>query len=280
MKICIVSPHLDDAILSCGILMQRLRAAGHEVLALNIFTAGANAETRRKEELNAEAKIGATPFFLDELDAPDRNPLYKSEVKLFFGDFKDVPEEFIAKVTKRVSDFFTAHKIDEAYFPLAAGTHIDHRITHAVGRRIKDIPVKFYEDRPYIIWPGVLLGRMNGIGSDAVLPQVTEQEMIDMLPSYYYLKYFVPEGIFRKECLPLYFAALKRPSAPKLKSTSESLDPGTPVELRTLYDSLALYTSQMNHIYSDYDNFIHDNLAYEWFNSGKKAYVERYWKLV
>jgi len=277
MKICIVSPHLDDAILSCGILMQRRRTAGDEVIALNIFTAGTNAEIRRKEEQNAEAKLGATPYFLDELDAPDRNPLYKSEVKLFHGDFKDVPEEFIAKVTKRVSDFFTAHKIDEAYFPLAAGTHIDHRIAHAVGRRIKDIPVRFYEDRPYIIWPGVLLGRMNGIGSDAILPQVTEQMMIDLLPSYYYLKYFVPEGIFRKESLPLYFAALKRPDAPTLKSSSETLAPATPEELRTLYDSLALYTSQMKSIYSGYENFIHDNMSYEKFNSGREVYAERYW---
>src|ERR1700761_1290077 len=98
MKICIVSPHLDDAVLSCGVLMQRRKAAGDEVLSLNIFTAGTNAANRRKEDERAEKEIGAQTFFLNELDAPDRNPLYKSDIKLFFGPLEDVPETYIDKV--------------------------------------------------------------------------------------------------------------------------------------------------------------------------------------
>jgi LmbE family N-acetylglucosaminyl deacetylase len=278
MKICIVSPHLDDAILSCGILMQRRKAAGDDILSLNIFNAGTNAENRRKEDLNAEKKIGAQTFFLDELDAPDRNPLYKSDIKLFFGPLEDVPETGIAKIEKRVSEFFSAHKIDLAYFPLAAGTHIDHRIAHTVGRRIKNIPVKFYEDRPYILWPGVLQGRMNQIGSDAVLPPVTEQMMRETLHSYHYLKHFVPEGAYQKECLPLYFAALKQQSAKTLKSKAETLV-ATEAEVNNLYDSLALYESQMPLIYPDRDTFIKDSLSYERTNSGKGIYAERFWTL-
>jgi LmbE family N-acetylglucosaminyl deacetylase len=276
MKICIVSPHLDDAILSCGILMQRRKAAGDEVISLNIFTAGTNAENRHREDRLAEKEIGAQTFFLDELDAPDRNPLYKSDIKLFFGVLEDIPETYIANVEKRVRDFFSTHKIDIAYFPLAAGTHIDHRIAHTVGMRIKNIPVKFYEDRPYILWPGVLQGRMNQLGSDAVLPPVTEQMMRETLHSYYYLKHFVPEGAYQEECLPLYFSALRQPSSKTLKSASETFV-ATADEVAGLYDSLARYESQMPFIYPDRDTFIKDNLSYERANSGKDVYAERFW---
>ena len=276
MSICIVSPHLDDAILSCGILMQRHKAAGDEVLSLNIFTAGTNAENRRMEELLAEKEIGAQAFFLDELDAPDRSPLYKSDIKLFFGALEDISEQYIAKLEKRVRDFFTEHKIDIAYFPLAAGTHIDHRIAHAFGQRIKDIPVKFYEDRPYILWPGILQGRMNQLGSDAVLPHITEQMMRDTLHSYHYLKHFVPEGDYQRECLPLYFAMVKQTSASTLKSKSETLV-ATEAEIKKLYESLSRYESQMKYIYPDYATFMKDNLNYEQANSGQNIYAERFW---
>jgi hypothetical protein len=274
MKICIVSPHLDDAILSCGILMQRRKALGDEILSLNIFTAGANAENRQKEDRLAAEKIGAQPFFLDELDAPDRNPLYKSTVKIFFGPLSDIPESYIEKVEKSVSLFFSAHKIDLAYFPLAAGTHIDHRITYAIGSRIKNTPVKFYEDRPYILWQGILQGRMNEIGSDAALPEITERMMQDSLHSHHFLT--DPEGIYRDGELSHYFPSLKQKSTKALKSKSETLV-ATADEVSKLYDCLVLYESQMKYLYPSYDAFVKDNLAYEQANAGKAVYAERFW---
>ena len=277
MKICIVSPHLDDAILSCGILMQRHKALSDEIVSLNIFTAGINAENRQKEDRRAAEEIGARPFFLDELDAPDRNPLYRSAINIFFGSLDDVPEQYIAKIESIISNFFSTHKIDIAYFPLAAGTHIDHRIAFTAGLRIKNTPVKFYEDRPYILWPGILQGRMNQIGSDAVLPQVTERMMRETLHSYHYLS--ATEGMYPKECPPLYISALRQKSAKTMKAKSETLV-ATEEEVKKLYDCLALYESQMKYIYPDYNTFIKDNLAYERENSGKGVYAERYWTFV
>jgi LmbE family N-acetylglucosaminyl deacetylase len=241
MRICIVSPHLDDAILSCGVMMQRRAAAGDKVFALNIFTAGTNAADRRKEEIAAQAGLGAEPHFLDELDAPDRDP-------------------------------------NLAVFPLGAGGHIDHRTAFEAGRLITGMPVRFYEDRPYILWPGVLQGRMNQIGSDAALPAVTPQGMKDSLTSYHYLKHFVPEGDYQRETLPLYYAAATQKSAGTLKAKSDELT-ATEKELKTLYEALARYTSQMHLIYSSFDNFIHDSLLHEKARTGKSAYIERCWKL-
>lgn len=278
MKICIVSPHLDDALLSCGILMQRQVAESNDVFVLNIFTAGTNAANRRMEEQNAIGKAGAQPFFLDELDAPDRNPVYWANEKLFFGALEDVPASYIAKVEGRLRDFFVEHKIDIAYFPLGAGNHIDHRITFAAGQRIKDTVVRFYEDRPYILWPGVLQGRMNRIGSNAVLPTITEDMMRASLGGYHYLKHFVPEGAYQEECLPLYFQELNQQSSKALHAASETLV-ATEAELRHLYDCLAMYESQMGFIYPDYETFIKDSMAYEKANSGQDIYAERSWSL-
>lgn len=276
MKICIVSPHLDDALLSCGIRMQREIAQSNDILVLNIFTAGTNAANRRVEEENAIGKAGAQPFFLDELDAPDRDPQYWSNTKLFFGALEDIPEAYISKVEARLNDFFAEHKIDVAYFPLGAGNHIDHRIAFKIGMRTKHIPVKFYEDRPYILWPGVLHGRMNQIGSDAVLSPVTEHMMRDSLGDYHYLKHFVPEGEYQENCLPLYFQALNQKSSNVLKSDSETLV-ATEDELRHLYDCLSLYESQMKLIYKDYESFVKDSLRSEQVHSGREIYAERSW---
>jgi LmbE family N-acetylglucosaminyl deacetylase len=278
MRICIVSPHLDDAILSCGILIQRRVAAGDAVLSLNIFSAGTNSENRKKEDQRAQGEIGASAYFLDELDAPDRDPQYKSLVKLFFGKLDASHEAYIDKVAGRVDGFLQKNKVDMAWFPLAAGTHIDHRIAHEIGRRIRTIPVRFYEDRPYILWPGVLQGRMNQIGSDAPLPKVTDKMMRDTLHSYHYLKFFVPEGSYQQETLPLYIAAATQQSSNTLKAKMESLT-ATEQELEKLYKSLAMYDSQMPLIYSSYDNFVADSLAHEKWMSGKAAYIEKSWTL-
>lgn len=278
MNICIVSPHIDDALLSCGILMQRHLAAGDTVYVLNIFSAGTNSENRQKEEKQAQAKIGVKPFFLDELDAPDRSDEYKELQSLFFGPLRDAHAPFIEKIVQRITAFFAEHKIDRAFFPLAAGTHIDHRLAHEAGRRIAGIPVRFYEDRPYILWPGVLQGRMNQIGSDAALPKVTRDDMLKSVGDYHYLRAFMPPGAYRDAVLPLYFANLESPSSKKLKATPETLT-ATPEEIKTLYDCLHAYESQTPHIYGDYDTFVRDSLAYEKANSGAAAYIERSWKL-
>lgn len=274
MKICIVSPHIDDAVLSCGIFIQRRVAAGDEILVVDIFTKGKNDTRRAAEEKEAMARIGATGYILDEFDAPDRDARYKSTKELFLGDMKDVPETFLAHVTQRLEVFFKEHGIELAVFPLAAGTHIDHRIAHEAGRRIKSVPVKYYEDRPYILWPGILQGRMNEIGSDAVLPRVSREQMEGALGDYYYLTHFVPADR-RHETLPMYLAALDVASIGKLKATSETLV-ATENELKAMYHSLAAYESQMVSIYPDYDTFIRDSFSYEKV-AGHDAYTERSW---
>lgn len=277
MRLCIVSPHLDDAILSCGVLMQRSRARSDEVLSLGVFTAGTLSEARKREDRLAMAKIGAVPFHLDELDAPDRDPTFRDLRALFFAAL-DPEDECITRIGRRVQEFLSDYRIDIVYFPLGVGTHIDHRITHEVGRRIRGIAVRFYEDRPYALWPGVLQGRMNQLGADVDLPRVTARMMVDAISSYHYLRYFMPAGEHREATLPLYTAAATGTSTRTLPARSEALQ-ATADELRTLYGSLRLYASQMDSIYPDCDTFVGDVLRSERTLSGWAGYVERTWTL-
>lgn len=279
MNICIVSPHIDDAILSCGIRIQRSVAAGDKVFILDIFCDGTNGENRQKEELEAAARIGAEAHFLHELDAPDRDPRYIPQKELFLGSLEHVPPAYIAHIRQRLEAFFADHRIDIAYFPLGAGTHIDHRITFEAGRQIKTLPLRFYEDRPYILWPGILQARMRSLGIKATLPDISRDDMRDAVPGVYYLTHFMPEGRHRDESLPLYLDQLNASAAVSIEARSEALL-ATDLECQKTYHALAAYTSQMPLIYPDQNIFMRDSLQYERRMSGTAAYTERCWELL
>lgn len=274
MKLCIVSPHLDDALLSCGVLIQRRRALGDEVLILNVFTAGARAAERRAEDVRATARLGADAEYLGELDAPDRDAAFQSVQALVFGALD--AGELVDRIERGVREVLAAHAIDVAYFPLAVGTHIDHRVAHAVGRRIDDRAARFYEDRPYVLWPGALQARMRELGVDAGLPEVSPEAMAAAVDDYAYLEYFLPRAL-RAELLPMYLRGLA-PTRPGVAARCEALT-ATADELHTMYSALAGYTSQMPRIYPDEPTFMRDSLRHEEARTGERAYVERAWAL-
>jgi LmbE family N-acetylglucosaminyl deacetylase len=279
MKICIISPHLDDAILSCGIMMQRAVAKGDALFVYNIFTKGHNSENRKNEEHAAMAYFGAKVFFADELDAPDRDARYQSDIALFWGDLKDVPESFISHLASRLRHFITEHEIERVYLPLGAGGHIDHRLCFEAAKELRDMTAEFYfyEDRPYILWPGVLQGRLNQLGIQHDLPPVTAQDMQESLGDYSYLSYFVPAGEFQKTCLPYYFEALEKKNN-HLAAETVTLE-ASKGEAEKLYQALAAYTSQIPFIYKDYNVFIADSLRHEAKRTGKDVYLERTWRI-
>jgi LmbE family N-acetylglucosaminyl deacetylase len=261
-------------------MIQRRVAAGDKVFILNVFSEGTNAENRQREDRAAAGLLGAEPHFLNELDAPDRDAKYKPAENLFFAPLTPEDRPLIDRIAARVDAFLQRQRIDLAFFPLAAGTHIDHRVAHAAGRILNNAAILFYEDRPYILWPGVLHGRMNQIDADpdVQLAPVTRQQMLDSLNDYHYLKFFVPKGHYQDHCLPLYFKMLEDTSAKTLKASSETVLATEP-ELKNLYDALALYESQMLHIYKDYEGFLKDSYRYEKAMSGREVYEERYWSL-
>lgn len=170
-----LSPHLDDAALSCGGHMLATLAAGTRARVVNIFagipdyshlSAYARRQhakwgnlpdpyaARRAEDATALAAIDAEVEHWDGLDAIYRPPggpfLYTNHDEVFgpiHPDERDYPVALAARC-----DALAVGLHDATWFaPLAVGGHVDHRIArdtgfilHAHGHR-----VEFYEDFPY-----------------------------------------------------------------------------------------------------------------------------------
>ena len=165
----ILSPHLDDAVLSCGGLIHQLVQNGERVLVRTLMTGDPPASlpatplvhdlhekweagsspyaTRRQEEQAALQSLGAEWEFVGLLDAPYRTdsagtPLYP-HVEALFGDLH--PDDPLLKARIDIPDTATT-----VYAPLAVGDHIDHRVVNHLARQLPpSLNLIFYEDFPY-----------------------------------------------------------------------------------------------------------------------------------
>jgi len=179
-----LSPHLDDAVLSCGSLMAGL--AGHcEIVVATVFTdsgppphtraarsylrqcAWAEADrlyaARRAEDIQVLDRLGARHVHLGEPDAlfrmrrhacsgpwrriPElvhRYPTYRFDIAR--GHIARADRSLVEKTAERLREL-TAD--DSMFFvPLGVGRHVDHLITRAAGTRLGG-RVLFYADFPY-----------------------------------------------------------------------------------------------------------------------------------
>lgn len=172
--VLLVSPHLDDAVLSVGATIAALTTAGAQVLICTVFAGrpkppfspvadafhadcglGPDAiEIRRKEDLAALTLLGADALHLDFLDAVYRRTgdewVCRSPRAMF--DPGQPPEPALLNGIAR-----EVHRLIETFEPAqvwtcaAIGQHVDHRITRAAvtlacaGTR----RLLLWEDLPY-----------------------------------------------------------------------------------------------------------------------------------
>lgn len=184
-----LSPHLDDAVLSCGGLIHQQGAMQPLVITLfagvpdyhvlSPFAAeqhrrwGEPADPighRRSEDAAALASLGAAYEHWDYLDCIYRRDpasgefLYGSE-KALWGTVARTDRHLVSELTARLSQVLTRHgnatETQELsnrgrggaalYAPLAVGRHVDHQLALRVALRLRrrGWPVQFYEDYPY-----------------------------------------------------------------------------------------------------------------------------------
>ncbi len=169
-KLIYISPHLDDAILSCGGLIYEQIKAGKAVEVWTVtagipdaqrlpeFARQINAEwginldalqTRLEEDKRACEVVGAKAVHLPWLDCIyryklDGDALIKNNDALFDTE----PE---AKLVTEISQFLlaTTLKTTKVISPMAIGNHIDHLLT---VKAIEESGLKcqFYADYPYV----------------------------------------------------------------------------------------------------------------------------------
>jgi len=182
-----LSPHFDDAVLSCGGQIARHTAAGQSVLVVTITggdppaaapsdtvamlhqrwaaslaaagQAGAGAAMvaqRRAEDRAALALLGAEPLHLSFLDCiyrcgPDAQALYPGPQDMF-SPLNPADEATIAALAAAFAALPPAHRV---YLPLGVGDHVDHLATRRAAERVFAAP-RYYEDYPYTARPGAL----------------------------------------------------------------------------------------------------------------------------
>jgi len=154
-KVIIVSPHIDDAILSMGGSISKLVAAGSQVSIVNVFSIsswthpdalyakdhGAGdrervTEIRKAEEMALSRQLNYRPFFLDFLDLPIRDQAMTDAVL----------SERIKCAIRDQLDFSS-----NIFFPLGID-HPDHCVVRNIGNELmpEGYRISFYEDLPYV----------------------------------------------------------------------------------------------------------------------------------
>lgn len=175
----VVSPHLDDGVLSVGGTIARLSAAGSAVVVATLFTGsppaplsvgarafheqcglGDDAMRHRAEEDEAACDaVGAEHRHLDlpealyRIDADGRH-LYRDGRDIFGPDPLAEPG-VISAVEKELRRLLDWLRPDAVVAPLGVGDHVDHAITKVAVRRCNIDParLRWSEDVPYALYP-------------------------------------------------------------------------------------------------------------------------------
>jgi len=188
-----LSPHFDDAVLSCGGQIARHTAAGQTVLVVTITggdppagtpsdtvralherwaqsmaaeglsdAAGAIVAQRRAEDRAALAVLAADTLHLSFLDCiyrcgPDGAPHYPGPVDMF-GPPATADDATVAALVEAFAALPPAGRV---YAPLGVGGHVDHLATRRAAGQVFATPV-YYEEYPYTAWPGALAAVFAG----------------------------------------------------------------------------------------------------------------------
>lgn len=188
-----LSPHLDDAALSCGGQIFLRTAAGQSVLVVTItagdpplasvsdyaqslherwaLATGAVA-ARRAEDLAACRRLGADALHWDVPDCIYRlhpvtgQPFYRSDVDIFdclhpeeIGLVDDLADRMrgLPPAGRIVAPLTADHRVNAEH----AGRHVDHQLTRRAAERAFGDRLWYYEDYPYAQEPGALDGVLS-----------------------------------------------------------------------------------------------------------------------
>jgi LmbE family N-acetylglucosaminyl deacetylase len=175
-----LSPHLDDAALSCGGLIYRQARQGARPLVITCLAGVPDYRTlspfatelhrrwgqpldpmglRRCEDAAALQYLGADYQHWDYGDCIYRRApggadfLYASEAALF-GDVHAQEQGLVVELAGRLKSALQNEDI-LIYAPLAVGHHVDHQLVlqAALLLRERRFRVQFYEDYPYVADP-------------------------------------------------------------------------------------------------------------------------------
>ena len=179
-----LSPHLDDAVFSCGGTMHRQIRAGETVHVVTVF-AGTPQRTdfsglaewnheqwgllrdpvaaRRTEDITAVSSLGASHVHLDYLDCMYRAVpatgewMYPND-EAIFGDVHSSETVAPPTLARTILGLLPLADCATLYAPIAAGHHVDHQLVRGAGIILvrSGLRVLFFEDVPHVEKEGSL----------------------------------------------------------------------------------------------------------------------------
>lgn len=154
--IAILSPHLDDAILSCGGMIASYRGQG-SIHVINLFTK--DMPSRIEEERRCADYLGYNSILCNLSDSPRRG--YRLPFQMY-GRMRKGDERISHKISQIVEEIVSRNGVKKIYAPLAVGMHVDHQHTFDAALRLKgEYERLFYEDIPYGLLPGLTSSRIG-----------------------------------------------------------------------------------------------------------------------
>jgi LmbE family N-acetylglucosaminyl deacetylase len=174
-----LSPHYDDAALSCGGTIHQQSQSGESVLVMTICAAsppahellspfaGAhhqswgdpdNAVAARQAEDQASMKIlGADYVRLGFTDCiyrgfPEKGVWFYNNDDELFGQVHPADLAQADKIAEAIIKRVPGGRDATIYAPLTVGNHVDHQLTHVAAWQLRQLGwnVIFYEDYPYV----------------------------------------------------------------------------------------------------------------------------------
>lgn len=181
-----LSPHLDDAALSCG---GTIAASPERALVITLCTATPSAtdfnavaiefhaewgltpddvlRVRQAEGAEAMTILGVNYVYTDRLDAIYRMPeAYHSRATLYRHPVSNDP---LLPQVRDLIDVLIAHAPQATiYAPLGVGHHVDHLTVFEGAIACPPDRIAFYEDINYALSPGAVEQRLAEIGQTLV----------------------------------------------------------------------------------------------------------------
>jgi LmbE family N-acetylglucosaminyl deacetylase len=181
-----LSPHLDDAVLSCGGQIYQRRAAGQAVLIVTITAgdpppagqsdyvnvlhqrwrlSGAVVAARRAEDMAACQLLGADCWHWPWPDCIYRRspvtgePLYVSDADIF-GALHPADAPQIDSLAQQIASL---PDNDRLFVPLTVGRHVDHQLVRRAAEQAcqNSQKLRYYEDYPYAQRPEALAAALK-----------------------------------------------------------------------------------------------------------------------
>lgn len=290
-----ISPHFDDAVLSCAGRILRESRNGSRVAVVTLFSRGGEDRgsrelyTRRKEEdEEACSLLGAETLHLDYPDAPYRNPFYQSFRQIVLESHPD-DERILVELGESLGQLCREINPRQILLPLGVGTHVDHRLTFEAARGLEtEYQVLFYEDRPYTFLRGSVLQRFRqlGIRSDQVLPaDLSDRPSRELVREYVadlrtaaYIQAYLPEGRERFCCALRLARCFRRIQSAGNITLHLDVVFANIEDFEQITKGIGCYRSQIPDLFGSVGMYVKEAKRYATLLGSREPYCERYWR--